>query len=109
MFSGDASLNALSIASSADANKSIGNIDAAIDKINNQRATWGAVVNRLTYAGDNAGQISRNTTSSRSRLSDADYAAATTEVVRQQIMQQAGMAMLAQASQVPNSVITLLN
>jgi flagellin len=78
---------------------------AAVDR---EQTTMGSVMNRLTYAGDNAGQISRNTTSSRSRMSDADYAAATTDVVRKQIIQQASMAMLAQANQQPSAVLNLL-
>lgn len=108
VFSGSARLNDTRISTHAAATVAIGRIDAAMAAVDREQTTMGSVMNRLTHAGDNAGQISRNTTSSRSRLSDADYAAATTEVVRQQIMQQAGMAMLAQASQVPNSVITLL-
>jgi len=108
VFSGSARLNDTRISTHADATVAVGRIDAAMASVDREQTNMGSAMNRLTYAGDNAGQISRNTTSSRSRLSDADYAAATTEVVRQQIMQQAGMAMLAQASQVPNSVITLL-
>lgn len=108
VFSGSARLNDTRISTHGAATVAIGRIDAAMAAVDREQTTLGSVMNRLTHAGDNAGQISRNTTSSRSRLSDADYAAATTEVVRQQIIQQASMAMLAQASQVPNSVITLL-
>jgi flagellin len=108
VFSGSARLNDTRISIHASATEAIGRIDAAMAAVDREQTTMGSVMNRLTYAGDNAGQISRNTTSSRSRLSDADYAAATTEVVRQQIILQASMAMLAQASQVPNSVINLL-
>jgi len=108
VFSGAARLNDTRISTHASATEAIGRIDAAMAAVDREQTTMGSVMNRLTYAGDNAGQISRNTTSSRSRLSDADYAAATTEVVRQQIILQASMAMLAQASQVPNSVINLL-
>lgn len=108
VFSGSARLNDTRISTHAAATVAIGRIDAAMAAVDREQTTMGSVMNRLTYAGDNAGQISRNTTSSRSRLSDSDYAAATTEVVRQQIILQASMAMLAQASQVPNSVINLL-
>ena len=108
VFSGTARLNDTRISTHAAATVAIGRIDAAMAAVDREQTTMGSVMNRLAHAGDNAGQISRNTTSSRSRLSDADYAAATTEVVRQQIIQQASMAMLAQATQVPNSVITLL-
>ena len=108
VFSGSAALNALSIASSADANNSIGNIDAAIDKINTQRATWGAVVNRLTYAGDNLNNVSQNTSESRSRILDTDYAKASSELSRTQIIQQAATAVLAQANTSQQTVLKLL-
>jgi flagellin len=108
VFSNEASLNALSIASSIDANKSIGNIDAALDRINNQRATWGAVVNRLTYAGDNLSNVSQNTAESRSRILDADYAKVSSELSRTQIIQQAATAVLAQANTSQQSVLKLL-
>lgn len=108
VFSGSARLNDTRISTTEAATEAIGRIDVAMAAVDREQTTMGSVMNRLTYAGDNAGQISRNTTSSRSRLSDADYATATTEMVRQQIIQQASMAMLAQASHVPNSVINLL-
>lgn len=108
VFSGSARLNDTRISTHVAATEAIGRIDNAMAAVDREQTTMGSVMNRLTHAGDNAGQISRNTMSSRSRLSDADYAATTTEVVRQQIILQASMAMLAQASQVPNSVITLL-
>ena len=108
VFSGEAALNKLSIASSVDANTSIGNIDAAIDRINNQRATWGAVVNRLTYAGDNLSNVSQNTSESRSRILDADYAKVSSELSRTQIIQQAATAVLAQANTSQQTVLKLL-
>lgn len=108
VFSGSARLNDTRISTTAAATVAIGRIDSAMAAVDREQTTMGSVMNRLTYAGDNAGQISRNTTSSRSRMSDADYAAATTDVVRKQIIQQASMAMLAQANQQPSAVLNLL-
>jgi flagellin len=76
--------------------------------VDQERATIGSIMNRLTYAGDNLTNVSQNTSLSRSRVLDTDYAAATTELARTQIIQQAGMAMLAQANQQPQTVLSLL-
>jgi len=108
VFTGTARLNDTRISTHAASTVAVGRIDSAMAAVDRELTTMGSVMNRLAYAGDNAGQISRNTTSSRSRSSDTDYAAATTEVVRRQIIQQASMAMLAQANQVPSSVMSLL-
>jgi len=83
-------------------------IDAALDKVNAQRANFGAGINQLTYAGDNMGNISTNMSASRSRIEDTDYAVATTALAKTQIIQQAATAMLAQANQQPQSVMALL-
>jgi flagellin len=83
-------------------------IDAAIGILNTERATLGATLNRLEYAADNLANISQNTSASRSRILDADYAAETTELARTQIIQQAGTAMLSQANQQAQSVLALL-
>lgn len=80
----------------------------AIDRINTERATMGATINRLEYAADNLANVSQNTSASRSRILDADYAAETTELARTQIIQQAGTAMLSQANQAAQSVLALL-
>jgi flagellin len=68
----------------------------------------GAAVNRLTHAVDNASNIAQNVTESRSRVTDTDYAAATSELARNQIIQQAATAILAQANQQPQTVLSLL-
>jgi flagellin len=65
-------------------------------------------MNRLTYAGDNLTNISRNTSESRSRILDADYAKASSELARTQIIQQAATAVLAQANMDQQSVLKLL-
>ena len=86
----------------------VGLVDAALDIVNGQRATLGAGVNQLTYAGDNMQNIATNTAASRSRIEDTDYAVATTTLAKTQIIQQAATAMLAQANQQPQSVLALL-
>ena len=83
-------------------------IDTAIENVSNQRASFGAAVNQLTHAIDNLTQVSINAASTRSRIMDTDYAHATSELAKAQIIQQAGTAMLAQANQLPASVLDLL-
>jgi len=96
------------IGTQAGAQAAMDTIDAAILLIDTDRATYGAKINRLTYAADNMANIATNTAASRSRVLDTDYAQATTNLARAQIIQQAGTAMLAQANQQPASVLSLL-
>ena len=86
----------------------IAEIDIVIADVSTQRATFGAVSNRLTHAVDNLTNVKTNSESARSRILDTDYAAATSELARTQIIQQAGTAMLAQANQLPQTVLALL-
>ncbi|MDC1308066.1 flagellin, partial [Pseudomonadales bacterium] len=83
-------------------------LDAALKSVSTQRAEHGAAINRLEYTADNLSNVSLNTQASRSRIEDADYAKATTELARTQIIQQAGTAMLAQANQQSQGVLALL-
>jgi flagellin len=83
-------------------------LDAAIDAINSQRATFGAVQNRFENAISVLQISSENQTAARSRIMDADYAAETANMSRANILQQAGNAMVAQANQGPQSVLSLL-
>jgi len=83
-------------------------IDSAITAVNSQRATYGAAINQLTYAIDNLASVKVNAEASRSRILDTDYALETSELARTQIIQQAGTAMLAQANQLPQTVLSLL-
>jgi flagellin len=101
-------VNTVDIETQDGAQKALDTIDAAILLIDTDRATYGAKINRLTYAADNMSNIATNTAASRSRVLDTDYAQATTELARTQIIQQAGTAMLAQANQQPSSVLSLL-
>jgi len=106
-----ASLSAVSgsgVSTAATAVTAIDSIDTALSAIASQRATLGAGINRLTYAVDNLSNISQNLSQSRSRIVDTDYAAASSELARAQIIQQASTAMLAQANQQPQSVLALL-
>ena len=90
------------------ANTAIGYLDEAISRVNEERAKLGAAISRLEYASDNLANVSQNTSASRSRVLDADYAAETTELARTQIIQQAATAMLSQANQYPQTVLALL-
>lgn len=97
-----------SIATQSGANSAISALDTALKTIATGRAEMGATMNRLQYASDNLANISTNTAESRSRIQDTDYASATTELARSQIIQQAATAMLAQANQSGQSVLALL-
>ena len=83
-------------------------IDTAIDAVNSQRATFGAVQNRFDNVIANLMVASENQSAARSRIMDADYAAETANLSRAQILQQAGNAMVAQANQLPQQVLSLL-
>ena len=86
----------------------ITNIDAAIDDINSQRATFGASQNRFNSVVSNLQTSVENQSAASSRITDADFAAETANMSRAQILQQAGTAMVAQANQLPQSVLRLL-
>ncbi|WP_207062416.1 flagellin [Motiliproteus sp. SC1-56] len=90
------------------AQSALGTIDAAIAGIDSQRADLGAIQNRLSSTISNLSNISENVSAARSRTMDADFAKETAELTRNQILQQAGTAMLAQANQLPQSVLSLL-
>ena len=90
------------------ASGAIGELDVVISDVSAQRATFGAVSNRLTHAIDNLTNVKTNAEASRSRIMDTDYSVATSELARAQIIQQAGTAMLAQANALPATVLALL-
>jgi flagellin len=83
-------------------------ISSALETINAQRAAIGAGINRMQYTADNLANIASNQTQSRSTILDTDYAIATTQLAKTQIIQQASTAMLAQANQQAQSVMALL-
>ena len=92
----------------AAATSTLSTVSTSLETINSQRASIGAAINRMAYAADNLTNISSNTTQSRSNIMDTDYAFATTQLAKAQIIQQAATAMLAQANQQPQSVMALL-
>jgi flagellin len=83
-------------------------VDAALDKVSQIRADFGAAQNRLESTVRNNANIVENQSAARSRIRDADFAAETANLTRAQILQQAGVAMLAQANALPQNVLTLL-
>jgi flagellin len=86
----------------------IDHIDAALDKINSERAVYGATQSRFDAIIMNLQVSAENQTAARSRIMDADFAAETANLSRAQILQQAGNAMVAQANQLPQQVLKLL-
>jgi flagellin len=106
--SGDNDFGSLRLDTAALAKAAMIGLDGAIEAVNLERASYGAAINRLEYAADNLANVSQNTSASRSRVLDADYATETTELARTQIIQQAGTAMLSQANQQAQSVLALL-
>lgn len=102
------SVNDTDITSATGAQSAISVIDKAISNIDSQRADLGAVQNRFDSTVSNLQSIAENSTAARSRIQDADFAAETAELTKQQTLQQASTAILSQANQLPSSVLSLL-
>jgi len=102
------SVSAVDISTAANAQIAIATIDAALQQVNGTRGDLGAIQNRFESVVSNLQTTSENLSASRSRIQDADFAAETATLTRAQILQQAGVAMLAQAHALPNNVLTLL-
>ena len=102
------SLSGLSVSTLQDATNAISTIDNAIEKVSTYRSKLGAMENRLNNVVNNLTNISTNTSASRSRIQDTDYATETTALAKAQIISQAATAMLAQANQQPQTVLSLL-
>ena len=96
------------ISTSIGSQNALGVISAAIANIDSQRAQLGAVQNRFENTISNLQNIAENASAARSRIRDTDYAAETSELTKNQILQQAGTAILAQANQLPQAVLSLL-
>lgn len=92
----------------ADAQNMIDAVDDALGTLNTTRATLGATLNRFDSVVDNLSTTSTNLSSAKSRIEDADYAVEVSNMTRAQILQQAGTSVLAQANQVPQSALSLL-
>jgi flagellin len=102
------SLQGLNVSSQTSATKAISVIDNAIEQVSSSRSKLGAMQNRLINTVSNLTNVVTNTAASRSRIQDTDYAQETTKLAKAQIIQQAATAMLAQANQQPQSVLSLL-
>ena len=96
------------ISNVANAEKALDDIDTKIDTVAENRATYGAASSQLSSAINNLQIMSENTSAARGRIMDADFAVETANMTRASILQQAGTAMVAQANQVPNNVLSLL-
>ena len=103
-----AGVSTIDISTVSGAENALAIVDAALSKVDSERANLGAIQNRLDSTIANLSNISENVASARSRVQDADFAKETAELTRNQILQQAGTAMLAQANQLPQSVLSLL-
>jgi flagellin len=102
------SIAAVDISSVAGANAALSAVDAALASVNSNRATLGAVQNRFSSTIENLQTTGENLSASRSRIQDADFAMETANLSRAQVLQQAGTAMIAQANQLPQQVLSLL-
>jgi flagellin len=99
---------ALSVSSDTNARATIGKVDTAIETVNVQRSKLGAISNRLTHTVNNLTNISSNLSSAKGGIEDADFALETTNLAKNQILQQASTAMLAQANASKQNVLSLL-
>ncbi|MBA6389464.1 flagellin [Colwellia sp. BRX10-3] len=107
---GGTAVNAINIsgADGTGAQAALESIDAALKKIDEQRADLGAIQNRFGYTISNLANIQENVSASRSRIQDTDFAVETANLTKNQILQQAGTSILAQANQIPQAAISLL-
>ena len=96
------------VTTSANASTAVDAIDTALNTITTSRATYGAAMSRFEFAISNLQITGENQSAARGRIMDADFAAETANLSRAQILQQAGTAMVAQANQLPQSVLALL-
>jgi flagellin len=110
-MSGNADVTAVTgggITSAANATTAMDNIDTALDTVTQERANYGAYLNRFESVIANLQTAQENQSAARGRIMDADFAAETANLSRGQILQQAGMAMLTQANAMPQQVLSLL-
>ena len=99
---------AISILTAADATDSLAKISTAIEQVAANRASYGALQNRLEYTVSNLMNVAEFTTSARSRIEDADFAAESAKLAKAQVLQQTGTAMLAQANAAPQLALQLI-
>lgn len=103
-----AGVSSIDISTVAGAENALAIIDSALSRVDTERAELGAIQNRLDSTMANLSNVSENVSAARSRIRDADFAAETAALTRAQILQQAGVAMLAQANAQPQTVLSLL-
>ena len=103
-----AGMTVTNITSAATASSVLAQVDSALSALNTERASLGTAQNRMGYAISNLNSSIENQSAAKSRIMDTDFAAETAKLTRAQILQQAGTAMLAQANQLPNGVMSLL-
>jgi flagellin len=96
------------LTTAANASTAVAALDAKLDVITTNRATYGAAMSRFEFAISNLQITGENQSAARGRIMDADFAAETANLSRSQILQQAGTAMVAQANQLPQQVLQLL-
>ena len=117
MFSGNANdinasalqtVNTIDISTKTGANLAIDITDGALAKVDSIRADLGAIQNRFSSTISNLNTAVENFSAARSRIQDTDFAAETANLTRSQVLQQAGVAMLAQANSLPQLVLSLL-
>ncbi|MCG9745851.1 flagellin [Shewanella sp. Isolate8] len=101
-------VNALTNATSANRGSALAAIDAAITTIDTQRAELGAIQNRLAHNISNSANTQANVADAKSRIVDVDFAKETSAMTKNQVLQQTGSAMLAQANQLPQVALSLL-
>ena len=104
----DKSVSSVDISSRMGAVEALDVIDLALENVSSQRADLGALQNRLESTINNLSTTSENLSASRSRILDADFASETAQLSRNQIIQQAGVSILAQANQQPQVALALL-
>ncbi|QBZ83481.1 Flagellin [Hydrogenovibrio crunogenus] len=112
LSAGGVTLGSLTLTSTATgttaASAAVSKLDVVMSKLNLQRASWGAVQNRLESTVSNLSNVNENIQGARSRIEDADFAKESADLARTQVLQQAGMSMLSQANQQSQNVLSLL-
>ena len=106
--SGATGVGSLSVSSATGASDAVADIDAALTALASARAVAGASINRLGHTVSNLQNVSQRTSEALSGVEDADYAAESAALARGMVLAQAGTAMLAQANQSPQYILTLL-
>lgn len=108
VLAGSGAASALVVSANSDNSANLSALDAALNAVNSSRATLGAIQSRFSQAITYLQTAVENQTAARGRIMDADFASETSNLSRAQILQQAGTAMIAQANQMPQSVLQLL-